>query len=128
MPSDRLKAFEFKSAFLYKSSQAQIALINANKEISLNKWNVALNTITLINTKNLPYPIFGIGRNSNGDNGQRKLVVDRQLVVPFSNKLLQSTPGPILKSSRSKPQIRQSLSLKIGPGGRDAPEKAYQGN
>ncbi|MGY0342063.1 hypothetical protein [Xylella fastidiosa] len=82
MPSDRLKAFEFKSAFLYKSSQAQIALINANKEISLNKWNVALNTITLINTKNLPYPIFGIGRNSNGDNGQRKLVVDRQLVVP----------------------------------------------
>lgn len=58
LPSDRLKVFEFKSTFLYKSSQAQIALINANKEISPNKWNVALNAITLINTKIFPILYF----------------------------------------------------------------------
>ncbi|AAF84775.1 hypothetical protein [Xylella fastidiosa] len=97
MPSDRLKAFEFKSAFLYKSSQAQIALINANKEISLNKWNVALNTITLINTKNLPYPIFGIGRNSNSVTSTLIRCMDLHEpkipsggIAPFSGEMLLS--------------------------------------
>ncbi|ALR06385.1 hypothetical protein XFHB_05505 [Xylella fastidiosa] len=97
LPSDRLKAFEFKSAFLYESSQAQIALINANKEICLNKWNVALNAITLINTKNLPYPIFGLGKNSNSVTSTLIRCMDLHEpqipsggIAPFSGEILLS--------------------------------------
>lgn len=63
--SDRLKVYEFRKAYFYKNTQQQITLLHANKEVILRKWNVALKTVNLINIKKLPYPLFGLGKNSN---------------------------------------------------------------
>jgi hypothetical protein len=63
--SDRLKAYEFSSAYLYASTQSQVALFEADEDAVFHLWKKALAAVELINTKNLPYPILGLGKNSN---------------------------------------------------------------
>ena len=97
LPSDRLKAYEFRKAYFYKNTQQQITLLNADKEIILHKWNVALKAVNLINIKNHPYPLFGLGKNSNSVAstlircmGLYESKIPRGVIAPFSGKMVLS--------------------------------------
>ena len=67
MPSDRLKVYSETEAgvFFYNPSQSQQTLYEGSYESVMDKYNKGYEAGKKINDQNLPYPFFGLGKNSN---------------------------------------------------------------
>jgi hypothetical protein len=64
-PPDRLQCHFFDRRYLYEQNQAQACLINGSHEELKKRIDAAREAGRLINEQNLPYPLFGVGKNSN---------------------------------------------------------------
>ena len=67
LPSDRLKVYSEIEAgvFFYNPSQSQQTLYEGSYESVMDKYNKGYEAGKKINDQNLPYPFFGLGKNSN---------------------------------------------------------------
>ncbi|WP_230479391.1 hypothetical protein [Kingella kingae] len=67
LPSDRLKVYSETEAggFFYNPSQRQQTLYEGSYESVMDKYNKGYEAGKKINDQNLPYPFFGLGKNSN---------------------------------------------------------------
>ncbi|AZY52246.1 hypothetical protein ACLQ9F_11860 [Bordetella avium] len=65
LPSDQLKVYEFSRPYLYRSIQRQVIIFSGESIEVERRWLALRDGLHAINTLNLPYPILGLGRNSN---------------------------------------------------------------
>lgn len=97
LPSDRLKVYEFSSPYLYAKAQPQITLFSADRESVMTHWQAALRAMDVINKKNLPYPVLGLGKNSNSVTSTlircmklNELPVPGGGIAPFAGRMVLS--------------------------------------
>ena len=65
LPSDRLKVYQFSTAYLYRHQQPRVVLYKGSRLEVQRRWAAALRGKDAVNARGLAYPLFGLGRNSN---------------------------------------------------------------
>ena len=110
--SDRLRVYNEKEAgvFYYNSSQNQQVVFEGSYQEVMNKFNLGYEIGQEINKRNIPYPLLGMGKNSNSV--ASTLLNGMGLKDPDLGKAITPGEGSLLIPEEELKQIRRSWEEK----------------
>ncbi|UOO86090.1 hypothetical protein [Neisseria arctica] len=112
LPSDRLRVYNEKEVegFYYNSSQNQQVVFEGSYQEVMSKFNLGYAIGQEINNRNIPYPILGLGENSNSV--ASTLLKGMGLRDPDLGNALTPGEGSLLIPEEELKRIRQNWEQK----------------